>query len=319
MAFCAPSREAWLRRRCGKFEIVVATHVNEDREKQSAALTSLVAAVALTAFKITIGVLTGSLGILAEAAHSGLDLVAAAMTYFAVRISGRPPDRQHLYGHGKVENLSALAETFLLLLTCVWIIWEAIRRLMSHKLDIEVTVWSFAVMITSIVIDVSRSRVLARAAKKYNSQALEADALHFQTDVWSSSVVILGLICVKVGDWFPGLAWLRQADAVAALGVCALVFWVSWQLGRRTVDALLDSAPSGMEDRILSAVEAIPGVKNCHAIRVRYSGPVAFIDLHVLVDGNQTLVQAHALTETIESAIRQIVPGADVTVHPEPY
>jgi cation diffusion facilitator family transporter len=284
----------------------------EDREKQSAALSSLLAAVALTSFKIIVGVATGSLGILAEAAHSGLDLVAALMTFIAVRISGRPADHTHLYGHGKVENLSALAETLLLLATCAWIIREAVHRLITHKVEIEVTFWSFAVMATSIAIDISRSRVLSRAAKKYNSQALEADALHFETDVWSSAVVIFGLVCVKLG-------WWQQADAVAALGVSALVIWVSWQLGRRTVDALLDSAPAGMEQLILRAVEAVPGVRDCHNIRVRYSGPVMFIDLHVLVDGRQSLFEAHELTEKIEGVIQEIVPQADVTVHPEPY
>lgn len=294
-------------------------HPGEDREKQSAALGSLLAAVALTTFKIIVGVATGSLGILAEAAHSGLDLVAAALTFVAVRISGRPADSGHLYGHGKVENLSALAETLLLLGTCAWIIREAVHRLTTHRVEIEVTFWSFAVMATSIAIDVSRSRVLARTAKKYNSQALEADALHFETDVWSSAVVVLGLACVTLGDRIPSLVWLRQADAVAALGVSALVIWVSWRLGRRTVDALLDSAPAGMEERILDAVSSVPGVRNCHNIRVRYSGPVLFIDLHVLVDGRQSLFEAHALTETIEGVIQEIVPQADITVHPEPY
>ncbi len=171
------------------------------REKHSAALTSLLAAIGLTAFKVVVGVLTGSLGILAEAAHSALDLMAAGMTLFAVRFSSRPPDRTHLYGHGKVENLSAMFETVLLLATCAWIVWEAVHRLLFHEVKVEVNLWSFAVMGTSIAIDVSRSRVLARAAKKFNSQALEADALHFQTDVWSSAVVILGLICVKIGEW----------------------------------------------------------------------------------------------------------------------
>jgi cation diffusion facilitator family transporter len=293
--------------------------VDSQKEKQSAALSSLVAAIALTAFKFVVGLTTGSLGILAEAAHSGLDLVAAAMTFVAVRISGRPADHSHLYGHGKVENLSALAETMLLLGTCTWIVWEAVRRLLYHRVQIDVTPWSFIVMATSIAIDFSRSRVLARTAKKYHSQALEADALHFQTDIWSSAVVILGLLCVNVSERAPGLAFLKQADAVAALGVSMVVVWVSWQLGHRTVDALLDRAPEGMEDRIQSAVEAVSGVRNCHAIRLRYSGPVLFIDLHVLVDGNQTLFAAHALTETIEGVIQEIVPGADVTVHPEPY
>jgi cation diffusion facilitator family transporter len=290
-----------------------------DTEKQSVALTSLLAAVGLTAMKIIVGVATGSLGILAEAAHSGLDLVAALMTFLAVRFSGRPPDRRHLYGHGKIENLSALFETFLLLITCAWIVWEAIRRLLYHRTDVEVTVWSFAVMATSIAIDFSRSRVLARAAKKYNSRALEADALHFETDIWSSSVVILGLAAVKAGEWFPSLAFLRNADALAALGVSVLVTWVSAQLGRKTVDDLLDSAPAGLEERILVVVEGVPGVKNCHQIRIRHSGPQLFIDLHVLVDGSQTLSEAHLLTETIEAAIQEIVPRADVTVHPEPF
>ena len=290
----------------------------EDTDKRSAALGSLLAAVGLTTMKIVVGLLTGSLGILAEAAHSGLDLVAAAMTYIAVRISGKPADRTHLYGHGKVENLSALLETLLLFITCGWIIYEATHRLFFHKVEVEVTVWSFAVMGTSIVIDISRSRVLSRIAKKYNSQALEADALHFETDVWSSAVVIVGLAFVKLGEWAPSLGWLRNADAVAALGVSALVIWVCWRLGTRTVDALVDSAPAGLEERILAAVSAVPGVQNCHNIRARYSGPRLFIDLHVLVDGRQTLFEAHALTETIEGVIQQIVPDADVTVHPEP-
>ena len=293
--------------------------VHAEREKLNAAFTSLFAAIVLTAFKFTVGLATGSLGIIAEGAHSGLDLIAAAMTYFAVRISGRPPDHTHLYGHGKVENLSALVETLLLLLTCTWIVWEAVHRLLTRRVDVEVTVWSFVVMAISIAVDASRSRVLARTAKKYNSQALEADALHFKTDIWSSSVVILGLACVKAGELFPALTWMQEADAVAALGVSALVIWVSWRLGRRTIDALVDKAPAGMEYSIRTAVEAVPGVQNCHAVRLRYSGPVLFIDLHVLVDGRQSLFEAHALTETIEGVIHTIAPGADVTVHPEPY
>ncbi len=285
--------------------------MSEQQEKRWAALTSLFAAVGLTAFKLIVGILTGSLGILAEAAHSGLDLVAALMTFLAVRVSGRPPDRTHLYGHHKVENLSALFETFLLLATCAWIVREAIHRLVSHTGAVEVTFWSFAVMVVSIVVDASRSRVLFRTAEKYKSQALEADALHFQTDIWSSSVVIVGLISAKLG--------FQAGDAFAALGVSAVVVWVSFQLGRRTVDALLDTAPAGMEQRVAAVVEAIPGVRDCHNIRIRESGPMMFIDLHVLVDGAQSLTEAHDLTELIESAIHRIAPGADVTVHPEPF
>ncbi len=287
-------------------------------EKRSAAITSVIAAVGLTGFKIIVGLATGSLGILAEAAHSGLDLMAALMTFLAIRISGKPADRNHLYGHGKVENLSALFETLLLLVTCVWIIYEATHRLLYHSAHLEVNYWSFAVMLTSIVVDISRSRVLYRAARKYNSQALEADGLHFSTDIWSSAVVILGLFSVKLSEWVPGLAFLRQADSVAAIMVGLIVVYISIKLGLRTIQALLDVAPSGIEKKIISSVEVLPGVTNCHNVRVRYSGPQPFVDVHVLVDGNQTLKEAHGLTEEIERVIQKLVPNADVTVHPEP-
>jgi len=287
-------------------------------EKKSVALISVLAAVGLTLFKIIVGLTTGSLGILAEAAHSGLDLMAALMTFLAVRFSGKPADHTHLYGHGKVENLSALFETFLLLVTCFWIIYEATHRLLYHAADLEVNYWSFTVMITSIVVDISRSRVLYRAARKYNSQALEADALHFSTDIWSSAVVILGLIAVKISEWVPNLASLRQADSIAAILVGLIVVYISGKLGWSTIQALLDVAPSGLEKKIISSVEVLPGVTDCHNVRVRYSGPQPFVDVHVHLDGNQTLREAHNLTEEIERAIQNLVPNADVTVHPEP-
>jgi cation diffusion facilitator family transporter len=287
-------------------------------EKWSAAMSSVIAAVGLTSFKIIVGLTTGSLGILAEAAHSGLDLMAAVMTFLAVRISGKPADSNHLYGHGKAENLSALFETLLLLVTCFWIIYEATHRLSFHAVDLKVTFWSFAVMVTSIVVDISRSRILYRAAKKFNSQALEADALHFSTDIWSSGVVILGLFFVKLSEWVSGLAFLRQADSVAAIMVGLIVVYVSVRLGIRTIQALLDVAPSGIEKKIMSAVGALPGVTDCHHVRVRYSGPQLFVDIHVLIDGNQTLKEAHNLTEEIERVIQKFIPNADVTVHPEP-
>jgi cation diffusion facilitator family transporter len=289
-----------------------------EEEKRSVALSSVLAAVGLTGFKIVVGLTTGSLGILAEAAHSGLDLVAAMMTLFAVRISGRPADRSHLYGHGKVENLSALFETILLLVTCAWIMYEAIHRLIFHEVSIEVNVWSFLVMGTSIGVDISRSRALSRVARKFRSQALEADALHFSTDIWSSAVVILGLVCVMIGQWVPSLDFLHHADAVAAIGVALIVIYVSGQLTIRTIQALLDVAPSGLQKKIITAVESLPGVSNCHDVRLRYSGSQLFVDIHILIDGNQTLKDAHSLTEGIEHVIQKLVPNADVTVHPEP-
>lgn len=294
------------------------TESQADREKRQAAASSVYAAIALTGTKIVVGFATGSLGILAEAAHSALDLVAAVMTLVAVRISGRPPDRDHPYGHGKVENLSAMFETLLLVATCAWIIHSAVERLRSGHLDIEVTIWSFAVMALSIAVDVSRSRMLYRVARKHNSQALEADALHFRTDIWSSAVVVLGLACVKLSERLPSPGVLKSADAVAAIIVALIVFYVCGELGLRTVRALLDTAPAGIEDKIIAAAQAVPGVVDCHRVRARYSGPQCFVDVHILVNGKQTLEQAHAQADAVEEAIREIVPGADVTVHAEP-
>jgi cation diffusion facilitator family transporter len=294
------------------------THTVAYQEKNKAAASSVLAAIGLTTLKIVVGVLTGSLGILAEAAHSALDLVAALMTWFAVRISGKPPDRDHPYGHGKVENLSALLETLLLLTTCVWVVYSALTRLIHGRTEIEVNVWSFAVMALSMVVDYSRARMLSATAKKHNSQALEANALHFSTDIWSSAVVIVGLACVKLSGLYPSFAILRSADAFAALIVAGIVFFISGELGLRTVQSLLDAAPRGLEQRIKATAETVPGILDCHQVRARYSGAQLFADVHVIVDGSQTLVRAHALTDEVEAAIQRILPGADVTVHAEP-
>jgi cation diffusion facilitator family transporter len=290
----------------------------EDKEKNAAALTSVIAALALTAFKLITGLGTNSLGILAEAAHSGLDLVAALITLMAVRFSSKPADLEHHYGHGKVENISALSETLLLLLTCVWITYESMQRLFFQEIQVDASFWAFLVMTISIVIDYSRSKVLYRAARKYNSQALEADALHFSTDIWSSSVVILGLIGVVLAGLFPGLAFLGKADAGAALLVAIIVIYVSLQLGRRTVQGLLDSAPIGFRDRIRQEVEKTPGIYSCHKVRVRVSGAELFVDLHVKVDAGQSLKAAHDLTEQVKKAVKRLTPDVDITVHAEP-
>ncbi|MFH0753309.1 MAG: cation diffusion facilitator family transporter [Candidatus Omnitrophota bacterium] len=295
-----------------------AVILGADQEKQQAAQSSVLAALLLVAMKIVVGISTGSLGILAEAAHSGLDLVAAVVTFFAVRSSAKPADREHRYGHGKVENLSALFETVLLLLTCFWIGHEAVKRLVTGRVEVEVTVWSFVVMAISIVVDISRSRMLMRVAKKHHSQALEADALHFSTDIWSSAVVILGLVCVALSNFFPGGDFLHYADAIAALVVAVIVVQISWKMGLRTVNALLDAAPDGLEEQVIKATEKIHGVVNCHHVRIRTSGHQVFIDLHVLLDGGMSLQKAHQLTEEIEKVIGSISPDADVTVHPEP-
>ena len=294
-----------------------------EHEKKNVALSSVVAAVFLTIMKLVVGLLTHSLGLQAEAAHSGLDLIAAVVTFLAVRVSGRPPDSQHHYGHGKVENLSALIETLLLLATCVWIIYEAISRLFFENVLVTVTYWSFLVMGISILIDVTRSRALMRAAKKHGSQALEADALHFATDVWSSCVVIAGLGGVLLADRLHSSAptaahWLYRADAIAALGVSAIVIYVSYRLGYRTVAVLMDRAPKGMSDSVRQAMAELPGVFEVKQVRVRQSGPSTFVDLVLSVNADTSVERAHGIAAEAENTVHQLVPKSDVMVHVEP-
>jgi len=288
------------------------------REKRLVAASSVGAAVFLTASKLVIGLMTGSLGIMAEAAHSALDLVAAVITLFAVRVSDRPADDTHTYGHGKVENLSALAETMLLLATCAWILYEAIRRLFFVTVEIDPSLWAFLTMAVSIVIDFSRSRALARVARKYHSQALEADALHFSTDIWSSTVVILGLGLVRYGEVAGAKSIFMRADAAAALLVALIVVYVSVRLGRRTIDALLDGAPRGLAERFAEALSGIREVRSVSRLRVRNVGSQVFVDLNVEVPRHLSFEESHAVTQRAQEALRAISPNADVVVHASP-
>jgi cation diffusion facilitator family transporter len=295
------------------------TMENQVREKKIVAATSVLAAIFLTGIKLIIGLFTGSLGILAEAAHSGLDLIAALITFFAVQVSDRPADESHLYGHGKVENLSALAETLLLFLTCVWIIYEAIHRLFFVKIDVNPSLWAFLIMGLSILVDFSRSRALARVARKYRSQALEADALHFSTDIWSSAVVIAGLALVKYGEYRGGDKTIfERADAVAALFVAAIVVYVSIKLGRRSVDALLDRAPRGLAERLAHSVEKISGINRVSRARLRDVGGKVFVDLSVVVSRHLSFEESHQLTQEAQQMVHAIVPDADVVIHAIP-
>ncbi len=280
------------------------------KEKQTAALSSLVVAVALTTLKLVVGILTNSLGIMSEALHSGLDLVAALTTVYAVRASSKPPDEDHLYGHGKFESLSALVETLLLLATCVWITYEAVQRLFFREVAVEASLAAYSVMIISIILDVSRSRVLYRTARKYQSQALEADALHFSTDVLSSSVVIVGLIFLTFG--YP------VADSLAALGVVVVVIVLSLRLGRRTVFVLLDRAPEGLANTIRAEVMRIPGVRSCGKVRVRPSGAQTFVDLEVRADHSASFDAVNEIAVAVEHTIRRLVPNSDIVVRTQP-
>ncbi|MBE0645236.1 MAG: cation diffusion facilitator family transporter [Bacteroidetes bacterium] len=279
-------------------------------EKRRVAMTSVFAAVLLTTMKLVVGLWTGSLGILSEALHSALDLLAALITFFAVRVADKPPDADHQFGHGKIENLSALVETLLLLATCGWILYEAYQRLAGGGLHVDLNVWAFVVIIISILVDIGRSRALMRVAKKYNSQALEADALHFSTDIYSSLVVLVGLISVYFG--FP------EADAIAAAIVAGIVVWISVRLAKRTIDGLMDRAPEGLRAKIENAILDVDGVESIRALRIRGAGAEVFINLVIGVQRTTFFDQVHGIVDRVEESVRGAVPRSDVIVHAEP-
>ena len=278
--------------------------------KTRIAFYSVLVGIILTSMKAIVGLATGSLGILSEALHSLLDLGAALMTFFSVRIASRPADRKHHFGHGKVENVSALFEALLLLITCIWILYEAAQRLLGKAVHVEATIWSFVVMGAALVLDILISRILYYGSRKYGSQALEADALHYSSDILSSLVVITGLVGVRFG--------VPAMDPVAALLVALLVSVASVRLGKKAIDELLDQAPSGLTEEIERKVRSINGVEAIDSIRVRKSGSITFVDLVISAGRLTPLSQTDRLTDSIERSIKSLVPESDVMIHVNP-
>jgi cation diffusion facilitator family transporter len=286
------------------------------REKKMAAIGSVCSAILLVCLKIFLTLATGSLGVLSEALHSSLDLIAAVITYLSVRVSDQPADERHPYGHGKVESFSAFVETGLLLVTAVYIIYEAFRRLFFLDVPIRPSLLSIGLLGIALCVDLVRSRSLGRVARKYESEALEADALHFSTDVWSTLTVMLGMAAVWLGSHF-GIPWLRYADPLAALGVAGFVIWVGSRLGRRTLETLLDAAPEGMQERIAKAVAGLEGVLGTERVRLRRAGNRHFVDVTISVPRTASFEQVHAISDAVERRVAEILP-ADVMVHMEP-
>lgn len=275
------------------------------REVKRAALLSVLAAIALTMTKLIIGIITGSLGIISEALHSGLDLSAAGITYIAVRRASEGPDQDHPYGHGKVENFAALVETIILWITSIWIVSEAIYRIESG-IVMEPSLVGILVMVFSLVVDYERSKKLYSVAEEHGSQALEADALHFHTDMISSGVVILGLLFVWIG--FP------VADPIAAIGVAIVIVVISYRLGRRSYDALVDTAPPGIQQRVRNICMQVPGVLDCKRVRCRTSGPDVFIDVVLVVNDNLDMADVSRIATQIERKLYSIEKNVDVVV-----
>jgi cation diffusion facilitator family transporter len=277
---------------------------------QRTALFSVLAAAFLVAIKLVTGLLTGSLGFIAEAAHSGTDLVAALLTLFAIRVATRPADEQHHYGHGKAEHLAALAESSFLILVSGLLAWQAADRLASDSPpDVDAAWWAFVVLGIVVVVDASRATLSLRAAREHSSAALESNALHFGSDLLGTLALLLGLIAVAAGE--------PKADAIAALVVAAIVFVMASRLVRRSVDVLMDRASEDAGRAVRTALETLTGVE-VRRLRIRHAAGRDFVDLVVAVSADAGLAQAHTTADAIEDAIRRELPAADVLVHVEP-
>jgi cation diffusion facilitator family transporter len=300
--------------------------------KRSAAIFSVVAAGLVTLLKLLTGILTGSLGMLSESAHSAIDLIASAITLFSVQVADRPADDDHNYGHGKVESLSAFVETGIMFVSCIGIVAEAVRRMVPAFHDhhnLKPSLWPFAVLACSIGVDFTRSRTLGRVARQFRSDALAADSVHFATDMWASLAVMLGLAATFAGERF-GLPWLEYADPVAAILVAGVILHVSWRLARYTVDTLLDATPTTdptsnqpqtkdqLRSNLIHDLAAIPGVLSVDRLRTRRSGANYFADVTLGMPRNLTFQRSEQLTLAATEAVQRHLPGADVVIHTVP-
>jgi cation diffusion facilitator family transporter len=286
-------------------------------EKRSVAFFSFLAAAGMTALKLVVGIFTGSLGMLSEAAHSGLDCVAALLTLVSVRVADKPADDDHPYGHGKIENVSAVLQTILMVVSAVWISVEAVKRLIHHEDTLRLSIWPFLVLLLSIAVDVSRAARLKRTAKKYASQALAADAVHFSTDVLSSLAVLIGLTCVWAAPVLQ-IPWLAYGDSVAALIVAIVILGIAWQLARPSVDQLLDVVPEPERLRIIRELERVPGVLGVDRVRLRRSGARFYADISLGMARTLTFQRTEQLVSEATEAVNRVLPDTDVVVHTLP-
>lgn len=299
--------------------------MDHDQKKSAAAISSVIWSCLLTIMKFVVGIMTGSLGLLSEALHSALDLLAAMGTWFAVKVAARPADEDHPYGHGKVENLMALGETLLLVITAGWVITEAFERLMSDDpaaLHVETSVWAFVVVIVSLVVDINRSAMLRRVARETKSAALEADAAHFTTDIWSSAAVLLGITGAAIAGMSVEDSWLHwllmRADVFASLVVAVLILHVCKELGTEAINNLMDKAcgeTSGTIRKIMA--ERMPAYP-VESLRVREVGNRAYVEMSVQAPRELHVDTAHEISDAIAHLVSETVEGAEtmVRIHP---
>src|SRR4051794_2990961 len=274
------------------------------------ALLSFVAALALTAAKLVVGLATSSLGILAEAAHSGLDAAAALLSLYAVGVAERPPDAQHQYGHGKAQNLGALTEALILGGVAVWIGVEAVLRLRSGGGDVQAHWYAFVLLGAVLVVDATRAVLSYRVGRSERNDALVASAVHFASDFAGTTAVLIGLVAVAAG--YP------RGDAIAALCVAVLVLVAAVRLAALNVDILMDRAPSGLDRAIEQAALRVPGVTEVRSVRVREAAGESFADVTIGVSRLEGLEGSHQTMDEVEEAVRSRIGPAQVTVHVEP-
>lgn len=290
---------------------------NATDEKGLAAALSVTAACVMTVLKLIVGLLTGSLGMLSDAAHSGIDLAGAVLTLLSVRVSDKPADEDHPYGHAKIENISAFIETFLMLASSVWITAEAIIRIFIKPVSLKYSVWPLLVLALSMSVDFWRSRQLKTVAKRYQSEALAADAFHFASDIWSSAAVFAGLCTAWAGSVL-NISALRFADPIAAIVVSVLILHFGWRLAWRTVGALTDSVSPETRRRVLAELQRIDDVLSIDQARMRRAGSKYFADFTLSLSRQLTFQRAEDLVSDATAAVQRVLPGADVVIHTVP-
>jgi len=295
----------------------VLTIAEASRQKRQVALRSMLAAAVMTLLKLAAGIVSGSLGVLSDAAHSGLDLVSAALTFFSVQVSDKPADEAHTYGHGKIENLSAFGEALLMAVSCVWIIWEAMQRIFTHTVELHHSVWPVLVLVTSIGVDYWRSRQLRIVARRTGSPALATDAFHFASDIWATIAVLAGLGFSWIGMHF-GVGWLRYADPFAAVVVSLMILRMVVHLGRETIAVLVDEVPAETRQQLVDEVARVEGVLAVEQARVRRSGANYFADLTLALPRRSTFEHTGELVQAATDAAHRALPNSDVVIHTVP-
>jgi cation diffusion facilitator family transporter len=296
---------------------LVADSTRFSAVKRRVALHSMVAAAVMTLLKLVVGLLSGSLGVLSDATHSALDLVGVTLTFFSVQMSDKPADEAHTYGHGKFENLSAFGEAGLMAVSCAWIIWEAMQRIVNNTVVLHHSVWPVLVLLTSIAVDWWRSRRLRAVAESTGSPALATDAFHFASDIWSTVAVLCGLTASWIGLEM-GIPWLRYADPFAAVVVSLMILRMTLHLGRETVAVLMDEVPAETRQRLIDEVAHVDGVLAVEQARVRRAGSSYFADLTLALPRKYTFEHTGELVRAATEAVHRALPTADVVIHTVP-